>query len=76
MNITVIIADEIMLHIPELDLEPEVDVLLSNPKTVEELEQCAIIWQTQITSDIEQQNEKPQVCEVPYTPVYHRQVCA
>ncbi|XP_054466216.1 dynein axonemal heavy chain 10 [Anoplopoma fimbria] len=53
--------DETMLHIPELDLEPEVDVLLSNPEMVEKLEQCVMNWQTQITIVIElQQNKKPQ----------------
>lgn len=62
-----------MLHIPELDLEPEVDVLLSNPKIVEELEQCVMNWQTWITIVIEeQQNKKPQVCDVPYILVYHQ----
>ncbi|XP_071339029.1 dynein axonemal heavy chain 10 [Trachinotus anak] len=55
------IQDEIMLHIPELDLEPEVDVLLSNPEIVEKLEQCVMNWQTQITIVIEeQQNKQPQ----------------
>lgn len=51
------------LHIPELDLKPQVDVLLSNPEMVEKLEQCVMNWQTQITIVIEeQQNKKPQVC--------------
>ncbi|TKS80370.1 Dynein heavy chain 10, axonemal [Collichthys lucidus] len=55
------IQDEITMHIPELDLEPEVDVLLSNPEMVEKLEQCVMNWQTQITVVIEeQQNKKPQ----------------
>ncbi|XP_031164939.2 dynein heavy chain 10, axonemal [Sander lucioperca] len=55
------IQDEITLHIPELDLEPEMDVLLSNPEMVEKLEQCVMNWQTQITIFIEeQQNKKPQ----------------
>lgn len=55
------------MHIPELDLEPEVDVLLSNPEMVEKLEQCVMNWQTQITVVIEeQQSKKPQVCEPPY----------
>ncbi|XP_056232067.1 dynein axonemal heavy chain 10 [Seriola aureovittata] len=54
------IQDEIMLHIPELDLEPNVDVLLSNPEIVEKLEQCVMNWQTQITIVLEeQQNKKP-----------------
>ncbi|XP_044053526.1 dynein axonemal heavy chain 10 isoform X1 [Siniperca chuatsi] len=55
------IQDEITLHIPELDLEPEVDVLLSNPEMLEKLEQCVMNWQTQITIVIEEQkNKKPQ----------------
>ncbi|XP_031712248.1 dynein heavy chain 10, axonemal [Anarrhichthys ocellatus] len=55
------IQDENRLDIPELDLEPEVDVLLSNPEMVEKLEQCAMNWQTQITIVIElQQNKEPQ----------------
>ncbi|XP_037633762.1 dynein heavy chain 10, axonemal [Sebastes umbrosus] len=55
------IQDETMLHIPELDLEQEVDVLLSNPEMVEKLEQCVMNWQTQITIVIEvQRNKKPQ----------------
>ena len=55
------------LPIPELDLEPEVDVLLSNPEIVEKLEQCVMNWQTQITIVIEEQlNKKPQVCIPPY----------
>ncbi|XP_044232976.1 dynein axonemal heavy chain 10 isoform X2 [Thunnus albacares] len=55
------IQDQMTLHIPELDLEPEVDVLLSNPEMVEKLEQCVMNWQTQITSVIEEQlNKKPQ----------------
>nr|XP_046243361.1 dynein axonemal heavy chain 10 [Scatophagus argus] len=53
--------DEIRLHIPELDLEPDLDVLLSNPETVEKLEQCVMNWQAQITIVIEeQQSKKPQ----------------
>ncbi|XP_062273833.1 dynein axonemal heavy chain 10 [Scomber scombrus] len=55
------IQDEMTLHIPELDLEPEVDVLLSNPEMVEKLEQCVMNWQTKITIVIEEQlNKKPQ----------------
>lgn len=57
-------ADEITLRIPEIDLEPEVDVLLSNPEIVEKLEQCVMNWQTQITIVIEEQlSKKPQVCD-------------
>ncbi|KAL6114194.1 dnah10 [Pungitius sinensis] len=53
--------DGTTLLIPELDLEPEVDVLRSNPKIVEKLEQCVTNWHTQITLVIElQQNKKPQ----------------
>uniref|UniRef100_A0A4W6GCG3 Dynein axonemal heavy chain 10 n=1 Tax=Lates calcarifer TaxID=8187 RepID=A0A4W6GCG3_LATCA len=60
LEITLFVADEITLHIPELDLESEVDVLLSNPEMVEKLEQCVMNWQTQITIVIEeQQNKKP-----------------
>ncbi|KAM4616801.1 dynein axonemal heavy chain 10 [Polymixia lowei] len=52
---------EIKLQIPELDLEPEVGVLLSIPEVIEKLEQCVMNWQTQITIVIEeQQNKKPQ----------------
>ncbi|XP_033947329.1 dynein axonemal heavy chain 10 [Pseudochaenichthys georgianus] len=55
------IEDEIVLHIPELDLEPTVDVLLSDPEMVEKLEQCLMNWQTKITVVMEeQQNNKPQ----------------
>ncbi|XP_029296329.1 dynein heavy chain 10, axonemal [Cottoperca gobio] len=55
------IQDEATLNIPELDLEPEVHVLLSNPETVEKLEQCLMNWQTQITIVMEeQQNKTPQ----------------
>uniref|UniRef100_A0A4W5NCU9 Dynein axonemal heavy chain 10 n=1 Tax=Hucho hucho TaxID=62062 RepID=A0A4W5NCU9_9TELE len=53
---------EIKLHIPELDLEPEVDALLATPEVVVKLEQCVMNWQTQITIVIEeQQKKKPQV---------------
>ncbi|XP_058491324.1 dynein axonemal heavy chain 10 [Solea solea] len=55
------IQDEFTLHIPELDLKPDVDVLLSNPEMLEMLEQCVMNWQTQITIFMEeQQNKKPQ----------------
>lgn len=54
---------EIKLHIPELDLEPQVDVLLATREVAEKLEQCVMNWQTQITVVIEeQQRKKPQVC--------------
>uniref|UniRef100_A0A7N8Y270 Dynein axonemal heavy chain 10 n=1 Tax=Mastacembelus armatus TaxID=205130 RepID=A0A7N8Y270_9TELE len=52
------IEDEITLHIPELDLEQEVDVLLSKPEMVEMLEQCVMNWQTQIAIVIEEQQNK------------------
>ncbi|XP_069379878.1 dynein axonemal heavy chain 10 isoform X1 [Paralichthys olivaceus] len=52
------IQDEVTLDMPELDLQPEVDVLLSNPEVVEKLEQCVMNWQTQITIVIEEQQNK------------------
>uniref|UniRef100_A0A3B5A058 Dynein heavy chain tail domain-containing protein n=1 Tax=Stegastes partitus TaxID=144197 RepID=A0A3B5A058_9TELE len=52
------IEDEISLHIPELDLDSGVDVLLSDPETLEKLEQCVMNWQTQITIVIEEQQNK------------------
>ncbi len=68
-------ADEITLHIPELDLEPEVDELLSNPGMVEELEQCVMNWQTHVTIVIEEQlNKKPQVCDSLYSKNYSEEV--
>ncbi|CAB1437042.1 unnamed protein product [Pleuronectes platessa] len=54
-------AYEVTLDIPDLDLQPEADVLLSNPEMVEKLEQCVMNWHTQITIVIEeQQDKKPQ----------------
>lgn len=51
------------LHNPDVDLEPEVNELFSNPETVEKLEQCVMTWQTNITVVLEeQQHKKPQVC--------------
>ncbi|XP_057687718.1 dynein axonemal heavy chain 10-like isoform X2 [Corythoichthys intestinalis] len=50
--------DEIALNIPELDLEPEVSDLLTNPTVVEKLEQCVMNWQTQLTVLIEEQEKK------------------
>ncbi|XP_078791125.1 dynein axonemal heavy chain 10 isoform X3 [Oryzias latipes] len=52
------IADEIQLHIPDLDLEPEVDALITSPDMVENLEQCVMIWQTQITIVLQEQQSK------------------
>lgn len=66
-------ADEITLHMPELDLKPDVDVLCSDPETVEKLEQCAMNWQTHITIVIEeQQHKKPQVCDSLYIPRFNQ----
>lgn len=57
------VADKLTLHIPDVDLEPEVNELLSSPETVEKLEQCVMNWQTNITVVLEeQQHKKPQVC--------------
>ncbi|XP_047187875.1 dynein axonemal heavy chain 10-like [Scophthalmus maximus] len=52
------ILDEGTLPIPELDLKPEVDVLLSDPEVVEKLEQCLMNWNTQIAVVIEEQKSK------------------
>ncbi|XP_043967273.1 dynein axonemal heavy chain 10 [Gambusia affinis] len=55
------IEDEVTLQIPEIDLDKEVDVLLSIPEMLEALERCVMNWQTQITFVIEEQlNKKPQ----------------
>lgn len=57
------VADKMTLHIPDVDLEPEVNELFSSPETVEKLEQCVMNWQTNITVVLEeQQHKKPQVC--------------
>lgn len=57
------VADKITLHIPDVDLELEVNELFSSPETVEKLEQCVMNWQTNITVVLEeQQHKKPQVC--------------
>uniref|UniRef100_A0A672JPG1 Dynein heavy chain tail domain-containing protein n=1 Tax=Salarias fasciatus TaxID=181472 RepID=A0A672JPG1_SALFA len=53
-----IFADENSLHLPELDMEQGVDILLANPETIEKLEQCVMNWQTQITIVIEEQQKK------------------
>lgn len=48
---------------PDVDLEAEVNELLSSPETVEKLEQCVMGWQTSITVVLEEQQHKtPQVC--------------
>ncbi|KAI7812536.1 putative dynein heavy chain 10 [Triplophysa rosa] len=49
---------EFKLHIPDLDLEGEVDGILSNLVMVEKLEQCVMNWQTQITIVLEEQKRK------------------
>lgn len=55
-------ADEITLQIPDMDLEPPVDTLCSNPAAVQELEQYVSTWQTHIAIVIEEQQQKhPQV---------------
>ncbi|XP_070411880.1 dynein axonemal heavy chain 10 [Nothobranchius furzeri] len=52
---------EIVLQIPDLDLELEVNVLLNSPEIVERLEQCVMNWQTQITTIMEeQQSNQPE----------------
>lgn len=51
------------LHIPELDLDQDVETLLANQEVIEKLEQCIMNWQTQITIVLrEQEEKKPQVC--------------
>lgn len=58
---TLFVTEEVMLHIPELDLGPDGKILLSNP---EKLEQCVMNWQTHLTVVLEEQrNKKPQVCD-------------
>ncbi|XP_076006843.1 dynein axonemal heavy chain 10 [Genypterus blacodes] len=55
------LQDGIKLNMPELDLEPDVTALLATPGMVENLEQCGMNWQTQITIVMEEQlNKKPQ----------------
>lgn len=57
------VADKMTLHIPDVDLEAEVNELCSSPETLEKLEQCVMNWQTSITVVLEeQQHKKPQVC--------------
>lgn len=57
-------AAENKLHIPELDLQQEEDILLSDSGMVEKLEQCVLNWQTQITVVLEEVlSKKPQVCD-------------
>ncbi|XP_061907301.1 dynein axonemal heavy chain 10-like isoform X1 [Entelurus aequoreus] len=53
--------DELALHIPEFDMEPEVSVLLNDTELIENLEQSVVNWRTQITLVVEEQeNKKPQ----------------
>uniref|UniRef100_UPI0037E7F8F2 dynein axonemal heavy chain 10 n=1 Tax=Semicossyphus pulcher TaxID=241346 RepID=UPI0037E7F8F2 len=66
-------AEEVTLHIPELDLDPEVNVLLSNPEIVEELEQCVMNWQTHITIVIEEQLNKKLQAPGPLADIYYWQ---
>lgn len=50
------------LHIPELDLDQDVETLLAHQEVLEKLEQCVMNWQTQITIVLkEQEMKKPQV---------------
>ncbi|XP_061762564.1 dynein axonemal heavy chain 10-like [Nerophis ophidion] len=53
--------DELALHIPEFDMEPEISVLLNDTELIENLEQSVVNWRTQITLVVEEQeNKKPQ----------------
>ncbi|XP_030648846.1 dynein heavy chain 10, axonemal [Chanos chanos] len=55
------LSSEIKLHIPEIDLEPNEEELLSSPDVIQKLEQCVMNWQAQITIVIEEQmKKKPQ----------------
>lgn len=61
---SLLVADEILLHMPDIDQHLEVHELLLDPEVVEKLEQCVMNWQTQITIVIEEQkSKKPQVCD-------------
>ncbi|TUV82046.1 Dynein heavy chain 10, axonemal [Bagarius yarrelli] len=46
------------LHIPDVDLEQDMDTLLTSQEVLEKLEQCLMNWQTQITTIFEEQEEK------------------
>lgn len=60
------VTGEFKLHIPDLDLEGEVEGIFSSSVMVEKLEQCVMNWQTQITIFLEEQKrKKPQVCFKP-----------
>ncbi|XP_015260407.1 PREDICTED: dynein heavy chain 10, axonemal [Cyprinodon variegatus] len=52
------IADENRFKIPDVDLKPEVDVLLKNPEVLETLEQSVMNWQSQITVAMEELQNK------------------
>ncbi|XP_068610937.1 dynein axonemal heavy chain 10 [Brachionichthys hirsutus] len=53
-----ILTDYITLHIPEVDLDAEVEILRSNPDVLETSEQCVMNWQAQITGLIQEQEHK------------------
>lgn len=51
------------LHIPEVELDQDLETLLANQVNIERLEQCVMNWQIQITTVLkEQEDKKPQVC--------------
>ncbi|XP_019718448.1 dynein heavy chain 10, axonemal-like [Hippocampus comes] len=50
--------DEIALHIPEIDMEADVNTLIGNLELVEELEQCVTNWESQLLTVIEEQDRK------------------
>ncbi|XP_028292993.1 dynein heavy chain 10, axonemal [Gouania willdenowi] len=50
--------EENCLTIPEVDLNPEVDVLVGDVELVEKLEQCVMNWKTHITIVMEEQQNK------------------
>ncbi|TRY94050.1 hypothetical protein DNTS_011956 [Danionella cerebrum] len=49
---------EFKLDIPEIDVDGDLQVLLSSPGMVDKLEQCGMNWHTQITIVIEEQKRK------------------
>nr|XP_057927446.1 dynein axonemal heavy chain 10-like isoform X3 [Doryrhamphus excisus] len=50
--------DDIALHIPEFDMDPDVTELIADLELVRNLEQCVTTWQTQITAVMEEQDSK------------------
>nr|XP_061803884.1 dynein axonemal heavy chain 10-like [Nerophis lumbriciformis] len=53
--------DDIALHIPDIDMENDVNNLMVNSELVDELEQCVMNWKTQLdTVMAEQDGKKPQ----------------